>query len=103
MKKFLKFLLTVILIAAAVFLALRLINTCDHCEQRFFGLGYEGNVIDNAVNQEPQILCEECAGLHHALALTFGKSLDDYQRELVPENWEEVLPDAVKEWLPHGE
>lgn len=103
MKKLLKFLLVVLILAALVFLGLRLINTCDGCGETFFGLGYEGNVIDNAVHAEKQVLCEECAELHHALSLTFGKTLEDFQRELIPENWEELIPAQVKEWMPDGE
>lgn len=84
MKKFWKVLLVVIILVVLAFLCLRLINTCDDCDKTFVGLGYEGNVIDNAIEEEKQILCEDCAEKHHALSLLTGKELDAYKRVLVP-------------------
>lgn len=84
MKKFLKGLLVVIILAVLVFLGLRLINTCDSCDKTFVGLGYEGNAIDHAISEEEQVLCEDCAELHHALSLIGGKTVDDFKRVLVP-------------------
>ena len=87
MKNFLKVLVILILVAEVALLGLRLVNTCDDCEKNFFGVGYVGNAIDNAVNEEEQILCEECAELHHKVELVVGKTLDDFKRELVPAKW----------------
>ena len=86
-------LLIVVLLAAAVFLATRLVNSCSDCEKRFFGLGYEGNLIDQAVDEEEQILCEDCARKHHALSLLAGKELDEYKRILMPGK---LIPGEVK-------
>lgn len=87
MKKFGKFLLIVIILAILVLLGLRLVNTCDDCGKTFVGLGYEGNVIDNAVNEQSQVLCQDCAELHHALSLIGGGSVDAFKRVLVPGTW----------------
>lgn len=84
MKKFPKILLIVVILAVLVFLGLRLVNTCDSCEKTFVGLGYEGNAIDHTINEEEQLLCKDCAELHHALSLVTGKSVDDFKRALVP-------------------
>lgn len=89
-----KILLTVVILAVVIFLALRLVNSCSDCEKTFFGLGYEGNVIDNAVDdEEEQILCEGCAERHYALSLFAGKELDEYKRVLVPGK---MIPGEVK-------
>lgn len=86
-------LLIVVLLAVVVFLATRLVNSCSDCEKNFFGLGYEGNIVDQAVDEEEQILCEDCARKHHALSLLAGKELDAYKRVLVPG---ELIPGEVK-------
>lgn len=88
-----KIVLTVVILAIVIFLALRLVNSCSDCEKTFFGLGYEGNAIDNAVDEEEQILCERCAERHHALSLFAGKELDEYKRVLVPGK---MIPGEVK-------
>lgn len=83
-KKFSGVLLTIVVIVIVAFLGLRLVNTCSVCDKTFVGLGYEGNAIDNAVAEEEQILCEDCARLHHALSLIGDKTVDDFKRVLVP-------------------
>lgn len=86
-------LVIVVLVAIVAFLATRLVNSCSDCEKRFFGLGYEGNVVDQAIDEQEQILCEDCAERHHALSLLTGKELDEYKRVLVPG---ELVPGEVK-------
>lgn len=86
-------LLVIVLLAIVVFLAARLVNSCSDCEKRFFGLGYEGNLVDQAVDEEEQILCEECARKHHALSLLAGKELDEFKRVLMPG---ELIPGEIK-------
>lgn len=85
MKKVLTTLLLLIVLAGIVFIGFRLINVCSTCDKHFVGLGYEGNSIDTMINEEePQILCEDCAKTHHALSLLTGKELDEFKRVLVP-------------------
>lgn len=91
--KFGTVLLIIVLAAVVAFLAVRLVNSCSDCEKNFFGLGYNGNIVDQAVGDEEQILCEDCAQKHHALSLLAGKELDDYKRVLVPGK---LIPGEVK-------
>lgn len=78
-----------LLIAAAVVLLPRVINTCDNCDETFFGTGYEANVVSNALTQlsgqEDKILCKDCAAKEHALSIAAGKSLSDFKRPLFEE------------------
>lgn len=92
-KLFGKIILIAVILVVVGFLVLRLVNSCSDCEKTFFGLGYEGNVIDSVVDEKEQILCEDCAERHHALSLLAGKELDDYKRVLVPGK---LIPGEVK-------
>jgi hypothetical protein len=90
MKKPIKAIVTVILlaaiVAAGVIFVPRLANTCDNCGKFFLGSGYTANVVSNTLTtltgQDDKILCKECAAKEHALAIAAGKSLDDFKRPL---------------------
>ena len=88
-----KILLIVVLLVLVAFLAMRLVNSCSECEKNFFGLGYAGNLVDQAIDEEELILCEDCAKRHHALSLLAGKELDAYKRVLIPGK---LIPGEVK-------
>lgn len=79
-------------IAAAIVFVPRLTHTCDNCGDFFVGTGYTANVVSNALTslsgQEDKILCKDCAAKEHALAITAGKSLDDFKRPLFAEKAE---------------
>lgn len=78
MKKFITFLLVVLVIAAGVIMGPKLIHTCDDCEGIFFGTGYEPNIIAGAVAEDCQIICKSCAQTHHALSIAVGGDVEDY-------------------------
>lgn len=75
-----------VVVATAVVFVPRLTHTCDNCASFFIGTGYSANVISNAISsisgENEKILCKECAGKEHALAIATGKSLSDFQRPL---------------------
>lgn len=79
----------VVVIAVASLLivfAPRLAHHCDNCDTFFIGTGYYANDLSNAVSSitghDNKLLCEECAMQEHAIAIGFGKSLDEYKRPL---------------------
>ncbi|MBQ7088856.1 MAG: hypothetical protein IJN04_04360 [Clostridia bacterium] len=73
-------------IALLVIMVPRLIHRCDNCDTVFFGTGYYANDLSNAVSsvtgQANKVLCEECAAQEHALAIAFGKKLEEFRRPL---------------------
>lgn len=80
MKKVL--IIVVVLVFLGVF-APQLVHKCDDCETIFFGTGYEPNVVADLLKDEgDQIICKECAEIHHALSFLTGKTLDDFKRGL---------------------
>ena len=86
MKKFISFVLVVIVIIAAVVFVPKLVHKCDDCEKIFVGAGYEPNAIESVINdlteEEDKIICEDCAKIHHAVSLALGKDLDDFKKDL---------------------
>lgn len=78
--------LAVVIVAALVVFAPRLMHLCDNCGDFFIGTGYHANVVSNAITglsgQEDKILCKDCAAKEHALAIAAGKSIKDFQRPL---------------------
>ncbi len=82
MKKFISLIIVVAVIAAGIIYVPKLVHRCTDCDSIFVGTGYEPNVIGSLISDEEQILCEECAREHHALALAMGKALDDFKKEL---------------------
>lgn len=78
----------VVILVAGVLVVLvpRLTHHCDNCDTFFFGTGYYANDVSNVVTsltgQEDKILCEECATQEHALAIAFGKTVDEFKRPL---------------------
>lgn len=82
MKKFIKFLFTIVIIGAAIFFAPKLVHKCDSCENWFVGTGYEANVIADMVSDDDQTICKDCAQQQHAIGTTLGKSLEEYRKKL---------------------
>ena len=76
----------VAVIALLVILVPRLTHRCDNCDTVFFGTGYYANDLSNVVTsvtgQADKVLCEECAAQEHALAIAFGKKLEEFKRPL---------------------
>ena len=82
MKKLFSFILVVALIAAGVVLGPRLVHKCADCETFFLGTGYYPNVVEELVGNGDQVICKACAEKQHAIAITLGKDVSDFQREL---------------------
>lgn len=80
LKKLIKILLVVIVIALLIVYVPYYFNECDDCGKFFVGVGYEPNIVSELINENEQIICRECAEKHHAISTTLGKSLDDYKR-----------------------
>jgi len=80
LKKLIKILLVVIVIALLIVYVPYYFNECDDCGEFFVGAGYEPNIVSELINESEQIICKECAEKHHAISTTLGKSLDDYKR-----------------------
>lgn len=74
-----------VIITAAVVAALfifvpKLVHQCDHCNQYFFGTGYEPNVLSGTLDNE-EIICEKCAKEEYQL---FGIKLDEIEEHKIP-------------------
>lgn len=82
MKKTVKVIISVVIIAAAALVAPKVVDRCDDCDRMFVGAGYEPNVIEDYLAEEDQIICESCAREQHKIALTLGKELDEFKRDL---------------------
>jgi len=82
MKKFIAILIVVVLIVLGVIFVPRLIHICDDCDKVFVGTGFEPNIVAVAVSDEAEVVCKECAKTHHAASLAFGKSLEDFRKDL---------------------
>ena len=82
MKKISKPLLAIIFICAIIYFLPKLVHKCDSCEEWFVGTGYEANIIVDAILDEDQTICKECAEKQHIMGTTFSKSLDDYKKKL---------------------
>ena len=82
MKKLFKLLITVIVIAAIVYFAPKLIHKCDACEKWFVGPGYEANVLADVISDDDQTICKPCAEVQHVVETTLGKPLEDYRKKL---------------------
>ena len=81
MKKLFSLILTIAIIVAAVYVAPKLVHTCDACESFFIGPGYEPNVLTDLLAQQ-ETICKECAEDQHAAALALGGDLKEYQKPL---------------------
>lgn len=81
-----------ILVGGVVFFAPKLMHTCSHCDEFFFGTGYRANIISNTLTdiagEKDKILCVDCAVKEHALAIAAGASVSDFEIPLFdfPEN-----------------
>ena len=82
MKKIIPLILVVVIVVFGVIYGPKLIHKCDDCGETFFGTGYEPNIVSDILSEEEQIICESCAEEQHAAAIAFGKSLEDFKREL---------------------
>ena len=82
MKKLFKLLLTIALICAIVYFAPKLVHKCDGCEQWFIGPGYEASVLVDAVTDDDQTICRDCAEKHHIVEVALGTSVDDFRKNL---------------------
>ena len=80
MKKIKSIISLIIIVALLSVLAPKLIHKCSDCEKSFVGTGYEANVIAEVLTDDEQILCKECAEVHHAISLMAGKSLKEFKR-----------------------
>lgn len=82
MKKLLAIVVVLILIVLGVIFVPRLIHVCDDCDTVFVGTGYEPNMVVMAVSDKTEVICKECAKTHHAASLAFGKSLEEFRKDL---------------------
>jgi len=90
MRKIIRMICVVALLAALVIAAValipRLTHTCDNCEKFFLGSGYSANAVSDMIThisgQDDKILCEDCAMREHALEIAAGKTLDDFKNPL---------------------
>ena len=82
MKKICGLLLIIIFICVMIYFVPKLVHKCDSCEKWFVGTGYEANIIIDAVSDDDQTICKECAEKQHIFGTTFGKSLNDYKKKL---------------------
>lgn len=82
MKKIVVWAIVAVLAVSSVVFIPQILHTCDDCEQVFFGVGYEPNVVENILSNKEQIICKGCAEKQHAVAIALGKSIEEYKREL---------------------
>ncbi len=80
-KKFsgVQMLVAVILTAAVVFFAPKLIHKCDDCGKYFVGTGYKPNAVESLVDSEQEVICKDCAEKQHALSGVFGGDIEKYR------------------------
>lgn len=82
MKKIISIAIIAIIVIAAVAIGPKVVHTCDDCQETFFGAGYEPNAVSDFLSDDVQIICEDCAMEQHAVAIKFGKSLEEYKYDL---------------------
>lgn len=93
MKKLLKILAVIVVVALVGIYATQFIHKCDDCGKIFLGTGYDPNILSELINEEELTICRECAETHHGFSIALGKSLDDYKKNIqwdpikIIENW----------------
>ena len=82
-KKLIPIICAVIVTAAVVFVASKVIYKCDSCGKTSFGSGYEPNILAGSFSDEERI-CKECAEKEHSISSAFGGSIDEFK---LPIEW----------------
>ena len=94
MKTFVKIIIGILVVCMLVLYVPQFFHSCTGCESFFLGLGYEENIIVDAMSEDDGVLCRDCAEYHHALSIGFGKSIDDYSKPFV---WNPL--DIIEMWI----
>lgn len=82
MKKLIKGIITILILALIGVYCPYYIHTCADCDELFFGPGYDSNILVETFSEEERIICKECAEIHHAVTSLLGKSVEEYRRPL---------------------
>ena len=82
MKKMIPLVIAAIIVIAVVSFVPKVFHTCDDCGKFFIGAGYEPNFVEDFFATEDQIICKDCAKKQHKLALSLGKTLDEFKVDL---------------------
>lgn len=80
MKKILKFIVIIAVLAAAIFIGAKLIHKCDDCDKIFIGTGYKANILSDAVSSNDKVICRDCAEIEHIFEIGLGKNVEDFKR-----------------------
>ena len=83
LKKISKIIVALIVVALLVAYVPYYIHTCADCEKFFVGPGYDANILVDALSESENVICRECAELHHAISSALGKGVDEYRRPLI--------------------
>ena len=83
MKKLLPVIVVALIVIIGVVVGPKVIQTCDACDETFFGAGYEPGAVNEFFSgDELEVVCEDCAMEQHAVEIAFGKSLDEFKRDI---------------------
>lgn len=80
MKKIIKLLVSVLVILVLITYASQFFHVCDGCDSFFIGSGYEPNALADMINAEDELLCKECAEVHHIISLGLGEDLSEFRK-----------------------
>ena len=81
-KKIKNTIITILVIALLIVYVPYYVNVCSSCEEYFLGPGYKANILVDVVSENRQVICEDCAKLHHVASSLIGKDIDDYRNAI---------------------